>query len=220
MSRLSGFVASHIATTKLVSWGKIDLLVNDFKLKNNSPFTILVIPKEGTGPEYILINAEPYQSNGFVPTPVKIGEWQSLLFNYIEASSIDLETYDVWWGCTCQADTLDRALSLPELPIGYNLRNKTIRFYHKDLPIMKNLKGELRIVRTPEAARAPILFAFNGTSIYYSSPIAAESSVTIYDSALWNVKEIICGDYDLVVEKNDLSVSYGNSWGFQYTTVV
>lgn len=99
-----GYVTTEMAVSRLVDWGQITDLSQDFRLKGGTPFSVFVRPT-GTAGTSIVISAEPYQREGFVPTPVALDGWNELLITAIEANSIDLATYDVWWGAGASSES-------------------------------------------------------------------------------------------------------------------
>lgn len=92
-----GYVPTEMAVSRIVDWGQIADLTSDFRLVGNTPFSVFIRPKSAGGSS-VVISAESYQGDGFRPTPVVLESWMENVITAIEAGSIDLETYDVWWG--------------------------------------------------------------------------------------------------------------------------
>lgn len=63
-------------------------------------FSLLLLPKDDSSMEdgdWVKIKAMlPYSDGQFVDVPVRVGEWQEMVFKALKAGSIDLTELEVW----------------------------------------------------------------------------------------------------------------------------
>ena len=101
-----GFVSETMRTGRIIWHTQITDLTNGFKLANEVPFSILMVPKanvtEGviSAPTNlgIYVNMKMYQDDDFSNWPVYFNNETIAAIREIAPDAINLETYDVFLG--------------------------------------------------------------------------------------------------------------------------
>lgn len=144
MSKKS-FITEKMAVSRMSECVEITDLSEEFRLNNNTPFSLFIRPKSVPNEASVLISAEPYAGNGFRDIPVTLDNWNKYYLSAIAANGINLSKYRVWWGTGGAASKAEppappipptpMGIPFTEIPIGYNLRGKIVRFTRTDLPV-------------------------------------------------------------------------------------
>jgi len=102
-----GFLSNEQRATRGIVHGKINSLATAFKLAAESPFTIVIVPKENVTSGVIaspanaglLVNMKMYEDDAASMYPVMFNWPSEALIYEIQAGAIDLAVYDVYWIC-------------------------------------------------------------------------------------------------------------------------
>lgn len=77
---------------------EITSLVEDYN--PGKAFSLLLVPKEGGSVEdgsWVKIEAKlPYPEDQYVRVPVRVGEWQEMVFKALKAGTIDTSDVEIW----------------------------------------------------------------------------------------------------------------------------
>lgn len=98
MARNKGYASIGMQEGRICSHGKITSLATDFSLAGNIPFSLFIIEKASADPVPVVVSCETYQGDGFSDCPFTPNCWDVPAVIKIEAGSIDLLLYDVYWG--------------------------------------------------------------------------------------------------------------------------
>ncbi len=95
-----GYLSESMHAGRISAHGKITSLAADFKLKNNVPFSIFIVPKDVDAELKLAetISVMLYQEDTHSDCPFTIGAWNEPSIVSIEANATLLDDYDVYWG--------------------------------------------------------------------------------------------------------------------------
>ena len=83
---------------RVLSHGKISDLSNGFALKNNTPFSIYVRPKNDDGALDTIVSCKCMNDSEFSDLPVPLYAWTEAAIVELGANAISLSDYDVYYG--------------------------------------------------------------------------------------------------------------------------
>ena len=94
-------VTKQMKAGRILSHGKISSLTEEFRLKNDTPFALFIIPKVGSGFEEdktVLVNCELGLDDTFEDCPFTLLCWDVPALTAISVAGIDTTKFDVFWG--------------------------------------------------------------------------------------------------------------------------
>lgn len=99
-------VSGEMQAARIAAHGKITSLTSAFKLASGNPFSIFVIPKANISngvisqPDNVglVVTLKCLQDDASAAFPVMFNTWTEAAIVQIDASAINLTTYDVYWG--------------------------------------------------------------------------------------------------------------------------
>lgn len=92
-------VTETVNAGRIVSHGKITSLTAAFSTTNGQPFSIFVIPKNGTDVLPITVSCRLMLDTAASVCPISLYCWNEVMIIEIAAAAINLSLYDVYWGC-------------------------------------------------------------------------------------------------------------------------
>lgn len=99
------YVSIPMSTGRGLAHGKIDDLTENFSLPGGIPFSVFVKKKTGTD-DIIVFPCKCYLDDDASDLPVVVGKWDESAIIDIEADSIDLDAYDVYWAAGAKPKTV------------------------------------------------------------------------------------------------------------------
>ncbi len=95
-----GYVSPQMHAGRISAKGKITSLAADFKLRDNVPFSIFIIPKSEVAELKAteVISVKLYQEDAHSDCPFTVGGWNETSIVSIEANTTLLDDYDIYWG--------------------------------------------------------------------------------------------------------------------------
>lgn len=99
---------SYIYGGRITCHGIIEQRTNmEFVLKNETPFSLFVVPKDTTQEESIVtLNVRCFEDDQVKPAPFAIYTWSPLLVTKVQVDSELLSKYDIYWGAGSPTEQL------------------------------------------------------------------------------------------------------------------
>jgi hypothetical protein len=92
------YVSETVNAGRIVSHGKITSLTSAFSLTSGQPFSIFVIPKNGTDVLPITAVCKLMLDSAASACPISLYCWNEVMIVELGATAINLTTHDVYWG--------------------------------------------------------------------------------------------------------------------------
>lgn len=86
-------------SVKVLEVEQVTDLTSAFSLDDNRAFHICIVPQSGASydvGEVMEISAQPAKNDSALTVPVVVGAWNPIVLTSIDASAIDLTTYNVY----------------------------------------------------------------------------------------------------------------------------
>jgi hypothetical protein len=92
-----GYLSEEMKAGRIACHGKITSLANGFKLKDGGPFSLFIIPNDGSTTP-VKADAKLADDAAVSECPFAVNGWTETLVLELPANAIDLTTHAVYWG--------------------------------------------------------------------------------------------------------------------------
>ena len=91
-------MAIYIKPKPFKKHGQITDLSKPFKLPDYAAVALMIVPKTTTGNQLTTIDCKCICDTVASPLPILLYNWTDAQFKELEAGSVDLTEYDLFWG--------------------------------------------------------------------------------------------------------------------------